>query len=203
MVFGGRRVGLKHIFTDPLFRDATKRRHDKRATYDRQQGYYFAAALVFLALYLGAVWRRPRYNAMVLSMMVVFALLISSRYYWSMLILLFTWQRQDDNDQWYPALWPAGMVFAICADFFHYAPTQSDFYFHYVRFNYRLGFMLVVWAVLLIIQNLYEMKLLDRPLEFLRPRLGPLGRFVPKSIGVVAPPAPPPEPEPEPTSSPA
>ncbi|MDP8224422.1 MAG: glycosyltransferase 87 family protein [Candidatus Lernaella stagnicola] len=168
-VYGGRRVGLKHLFTKPFGYGPDDGHFDKRRMLKKQKPYYWAAAAAFLALFLAATWRRGRFNAVLLAMIVVFALLVSSRYYWSMIAFLLFWQRNDEDDEeWHPTIFAGVAVFFVSWHLWRYIPTVKDFYFHYIRFNSLIAMLFAAWALWLIGKDMRDVGWLARPERALR-----------------------------------
>ncbi|MEM7583826.1 MAG: hypothetical protein AAF560_10635, partial [Acidobacteriota bacterium] len=87
-VFGERRVGLKHAFTHRLGSFELGRDNDRRQSYKEQRVVY---GLVAAALLAGCAWvsaRSRSWDAMLLGLVPIFALIVTSRYYASYLALV-------------------------------------------------------------------------------------------------------------------
>lgn len=88
-LYGERRVGLQFLFTYELgsldFNDSEAARVP---IYQRQKGLFAASAAGLLVYTLVVAWRQRSWNARLLGLVPTFALLVTSRYYWSYLALL-------------------------------------------------------------------------------------------------------------------
>jgi len=177
--FGGRRVGLRHYFTDPLFQNTEGKEIHKKRTYRKQKPYYYAAATLFVMIFLAAAWRRRPFNAMLMSMMVVFALLVSSRYYWSMLALFLLWERDTDEPGWHPSFWQVLLIFTMAIAYYDYAPTQSDYYYHYLFIDRNLALGLLAMAGVQMVRDAYALGWLNAPIRAVR---GPIDRLAPRWV---------------------
>ncbi len=96
-LFGKARVGLKRVFVHdlgdldrlrPEAASSPRLRRDPRLIYDQQRPLYVASAAAFLLVFLLAVRRQRTWDAQLLGLVPAFALLVTSRYYWSYLALL-------------------------------------------------------------------------------------------------------------------
>jgi len=158
-VTGGKRIGLKHIFTHE-FGEAIKKRVDdvshRRRTFDKQKDWYTTAAVVMLLVFLVALWFCTPFNAMLLSMMPVFILLVASRYYWSILALLALWQVRDDEQPWRIAFWAPLIAYGIVAEWFHKALSVGFDYAHYIYYNKLIAAGLLTLCLILIIVGIRE-----------------------------------------------
>jgi hypothetical protein len=171
MIFGEGRVGLQHIFTHEFGDEEQFERGTgaRKRTYERQAAAYYVAAVAFLALYLGAIWRRAKLNGVLVSMMLVYILFVPSHYYWSILALLPFWRVRADGP-WQPALVPALTAFFVPAGWYHYAHDHTFQYAQYIRFDWLLGGCWLVLALYLVFVNLRDTGWLAR----IHPRLAAL-----------------------------
>lgn len=88
-VYGERRIGLKHVFTHDLASlDFDESPSERRESFARQEGVYVVVAGIFVLIGAAAVLRRSVPDALLLGLVPLFALAVSSRYYWSCLSLL-------------------------------------------------------------------------------------------------------------------
>lgn len=158
-VTGGKRIGLKHIFTHQ-FGDSIKKKTDGEASRERafakQKDWYTTAAVLMLLVFLPALWFCKPINALLLSVMPVFILLVASRYYWSILALLAFWQVEDDDRPWRIPLWAPLIAFAIVAEWFHTAMTVSFDYAQYVYYNKLIAAGLLTLCLVQIIFGVRE-----------------------------------------------
>jgi hypothetical protein len=163
MTFGEGRVGLGHVFTHRFGAEKFERGTEQRKrAYERQEGAYWAAAIVFLALYLATVWRRGRVNAVLWSMLPVYVLLVPSHYYWSILAFLPLFG-VPGGKTWRPSL-PATLTALLApAGWYQNALSQSFQYAQYIRFDWLLGFAFAIVAVFLLVHDLQAMGLVKLP----------------------------------------
>jgi hypothetical protein len=169
--FGGRRVGLKHYFTNPLFKNTEGKDLHKKRVLRAQKPYYLAAATFFVLIFVAAVWRRRPFNAMLMSMMVIFALLVSSRYYWSMLALFLLWERDTEEPGWHPSFWQVVLIFTMAIAYYDYAPTQADYYYHYLFIDRNLALGLLAMAGVQMVRDAYALGWLNLPIQAFRGRV--------------------------------
>lgn len=88
-LYGERRVGLQHLFTHELGSfDIREDRAERRLHFEHQRPYYLATAVALLALFAYVAWHQRSWAAQYLGLVPIFALLVTSRYYWSYLALL-------------------------------------------------------------------------------------------------------------------
>jgi hypothetical protein len=87
-MYGNQRCGLKHLFTHPHGKATLSEVVDKELAFSSQKKLCYVSAGILLALYLVTVVRKDGVDAMVWGLIVIFTLLVSSRYYWSIIILL-------------------------------------------------------------------------------------------------------------------
>jgi len=140
-VYGERRVGLKHVFT----RDAAavvrgESDVDPRAAFARRQGLYAAAAAVFLLAWLAAAPRRRAPDALLLGLAPLYALAVSSRYYWSYLALLPLLEPEEPPRRDWPALGQVGL-YGVVALYEAVRRPEPDAL--YLVFNLCLGVLLL------------------------------------------------------------
>jgi hypothetical protein len=158
MIFGQGRVGLQHIFTHRLGDEFETSEKARKRSYEGQSGAYYAAAVLFLALFLAAVWRRSNLNALLLSTMLVYIFLVPSHYYWSILSILPFW-RVKAGKRWSPALLPALTAFIVPAGWYAYALSQRFEYARFIMFDWLLGLCFLAVTGWLIVVNLHDMNL--------------------------------------------
>lgn len=144
-VYGERRVGLEHVFS----RDAGavvrgESDADPREATDRRRGLYIAAAAVFVLAWLAATLRRAVPDALLLGLAPLFALAVSSRYYWSYLTLLPLLEPPDDpgRPSWTDGLGlaQAGLYGAVSL---YELVRDPEPYALYMVFNVGLGLLLL------------------------------------------------------------
>jgi hypothetical protein len=102
--FGGRRIGLQHFFTHKMS-NPLSRRGDRRANWEEQKNLWRGTALVMCLLWLAAMVRstgddEDPLDAMLLSMAVVFAVIVLSRYYWGAAGLFFALGMRERDGPW-------------------------------------------------------------------------------------------------------
>ncbi|MCO4769584.1 MAG: hypothetical protein KDA24_06090 [Deltaproteobacteria bacterium] len=102
--FGGRRIGLQHFFTHKMSNPLSKR-GDRRQNWEDQQNLWRAGALLMSLLWLGAMLKsagddEEPLDAMLLSMAVVFAVIVLSRYYWGVAGLFFVMGARGRDGPW-------------------------------------------------------------------------------------------------------
>ncbi len=89
-LFGEARIGLQRVFTHDLEKPSRAQTLsvDRRSVYQKQRLYFFIAAAALLTFFLIVVRRQRTWNAQLLGLVPIFALLVTSRYYGSYLALL-------------------------------------------------------------------------------------------------------------------
>lgn len=91
--FGGRRLGLQHFFTHDMSAGFNwKARYRRRDAWENQETMWKVTAGLMCLLWLGAMLKVSEsdpLDAMLLSMAVVFAVIVLSRYYWGVGALFF------------------------------------------------------------------------------------------------------------------
>ena len=94
-LYGQARVGLERIFTHDLgsidLMPSARQKQttgDRRAIYEKQRMLYVLSAAALLIFFLLVVRRQRSWDAQLLGLVPMFALLVTSRYYWSYLALL-------------------------------------------------------------------------------------------------------------------
>jgi len=102
--FGGRRIGLQHFFTHKMSNPLSKR-GDRRDNWKQQEGLWQGTAIAICLLWLGAMIKstgddEEPLDAMLLSMAVVFAVIVLSRYYWGVAGLFFVLGRRGRDGPW-------------------------------------------------------------------------------------------------------
>jgi len=102
--FGGRRIGLQHFFTHKMS-NPLSRRGDRRANWAEQKNLWRGTALVMCLLWLGSMLKsagddEDPLDAMLLSMAVVFAVIVLSRYYWGVAGLFFLLGLRERDGPW-------------------------------------------------------------------------------------------------------
>ncbi len=169
MTYGEQRMGLKHLFTHELGSDDYRAGNARRKNLDEQKDLYLVSAGLLLLLLLPTWWTtRRETNAMLLMHGVFFALLISSRYYWSVMALFPLWQvlsnagesppdadrSSKESQPWYaPIAWPALLPFLISAAWFYDALEQTNKYIRYLHLNTLILIALVTLMGLLLGQE--------------------------------------------------
>jgi hypothetical protein len=145
--FGDARIGLQHVFThDPSAGLRWERKEQRRRVWPEQQVAWGAAAAILLALWGTAVWRGvdDPLEAMILTLAVVFAVLVLSRYYWTVGCLLFLLGGRERDGPREGLI--AGALFGLVALFYAYAAVDGSSYGRYLLANVA---WLVFWVVLL------------------------------------------------------
>jgi hypothetical protein len=145
--FGNSRIGLQHPFTHDVTTGTDWRLKEWRhRTWPKQKGAWMVTALALGLLFVVAVARgvEDPLEAMVLSLAVVFAGIVLSRYYWTVACLLFLLGGRERDGPREGLL--AGGLFALIALFYAYASVESRSFGQYVLAN---AAWLVFWAVLL------------------------------------------------------
>ena len=145
-VFGERRVGLKHYFTTPTSPDQNIRKWrkgDKSEAFEQRKWSYRAAALVML-LMLAAVYRRKRgTDAMIWGLPAIFALLVSSRYYWSMLGVLPLLNQDEEDGR--PSFSGSLVGLIVVGSWYFYADRLESNYERYVTLNTVIMLCFYIW----------------------------------------------------------
>ena len=102
--FGGRRIGLQHFYTHDVSKgfdwDARYRRRD---AWEKQETLWKVSAGVMVLFWLIAMLRigdSDPLDAMILSMAVVFAVIVLSRYYWGVGALFFVLGARGRDGPW-------------------------------------------------------------------------------------------------------
>ncbi len=142
-VFGERRIGLGHLLTHPLgsFEPAANRQ-ERRENRERQQGAFTVAAFGLGCAFVFVAWRQRSWNARLLGLVPIYALFVTSRYYWSYLALM----PLAGGRRGPPAArsrWLAGMQLVSFAAFYALLPRLGDPYAAYVL----LGALVLVYLV--------------------------------------------------------
>lgn len=153
-VVGERRVGLEHLFTRDL--DSPEERpslSERRRTLEEQRMAYSVAAVALLGLWAAVVWRRRPEDALLLGLVVVFALTVSSRYYWSYLALLPLLGNADHPRRAGPRWIAAGQV-AVFAAFFAFSRGTTAPYATYWLLNALLTAYFVVLLLAYLVRDL-------------------------------------------------
>jgi hypothetical protein len=149
-LYGERRVGLKHFFTHNLRSfELDESQSDRRRLFERQEGLYLAATAVFLTLFLLAVRRRSIPDAFLFGLLPFFALAVSSRYYWSYLVLLPLLARPGPQGRRRVRTLDVAQA-AVYLLYYSYVLRQGDPYAAYSIFNLLLAaFFLILLGVYL------------------------------------------------------
>ncbi len=150
--FGDKRIGLQHPFTHPLGKGLSDfgPKTERRATWPDQKRYWLAAAAVLLALWAVAALRagdeRDPLDAMVFALPVLFAVLVLSRYYWTVACLFFLLGgRERDGPR---EAWLGGGMLLWCAVQYAWQLREPDDFGWYVVANWLLlGFFAVALAI--------------------------------------------------------
>lgn len=142
-LFGERRVGLPFLFTHELGSpEFDESRAERESIYERQRGPLLAATVVLLGFFVYTAWHQRSWNARLLGLVPIFALLVTSRYYWSYLSLL----PLAGGPRGPPAVrtrWLAGTQLLLFAAFYGFELRNNDNYATYVV----LGALLTVYLV--------------------------------------------------------
>ena len=146
--FGNKRIGLQHIFTHDFGLEQGRwgKKEWRRSTWPEQKKYWVASAGLLLLLWGLGTWRRSGVelnplSSIVFSLMVVFALIVISRYYWSAACLFFLLGGRDRDGPWEGAL--AGGLLLVVAVFYLLSPGIETNFGQYHRANV----LLVLWAL--------------------------------------------------------
>lgn len=102
--FGGRRIGLQHFFTHKMSNPLSER-GNRRNNWEEQENLWRGTALLMCVLWLGAMLKSAGddadpLDAMLLSMAVVFAGVVLSRYYWGIAGLFFVLGMRNRDGPW-------------------------------------------------------------------------------------------------------
>lgn len=154
-VYGSRRVGLKHLFTrdaGTLVRGESE--VNPREVLAGRQGLYTAAAAVFVVAWLAAALRRNTSDALLLGLAPLFALAVSSRYYWSYLALLPLLEPDERSRADWPALGQVGLYGVVSLYELLRDPKP---YALYMVFNLGLGLLLLGLLALYLRRDLAEL----------------------------------------------
>ena len=138
-VFGERRVGLQFLFTHKLGSfDTDESVREREKTFEDQHGFYLAGAAAMMVVFLIVARKQTPWDAQILGLVPVFALLVTSRYYWSYLALipLVGWRRGPPLNN--ARRLGAGQL-ALFATFYLYDALGGGTYSTYVVFNISLA----------------------------------------------------------------
>ena len=102
--FGGRRIGLQHFFTHKMSNPLSKR-GDRRQNWEDQENLWRGTAFVMCLLWLVAMVRsagddETPLDVMLLSLAIVFAAIVLSRYYWGVAGLFFVMGMRTRDGPW-------------------------------------------------------------------------------------------------------
>jgi len=146
--FGDSRIGLQHIFTHDFGMEEGRweLKAGRRSNWPGQKKYWVAsAAALFLLWGIGTVRRageeRDPLASLVFSLIMVFALIVLSRYYWSVACLFFLVGGRDRDGPW-EGLVAAGLLLVV-AGFYLLSPGIDSSFGEYHRGN----LLLLCWAV--------------------------------------------------------
>ncbi|MFQ5525910.1 MAG: hypothetical protein ACE5GX_06565 [Thermoanaerobaculia bacterium] len=134
-LYGERRVGLQFLFTHrlgSLHFDETVA--ERQTIYERQESVYAVSAAVLIVGFLLVVRRRRPEEALLLGLVPVFAVTVSSRYYWSYLALLplLGGRRGALADD---PRWLGGAQLLVFAGYYLYDSLHGDPYSAYIVLN--------------------------------------------------------------------
>ena len=88
-VLGEQRIGLKHAFTaGPEWLEDTINKQDRAMLLQQRVYFYWIACTALVTAYLLVAWRSKPIDALILGMILVFSMLVLSRYYYGMLALI-------------------------------------------------------------------------------------------------------------------
>ncbi len=150
-LLGERRVGLQFLFTHRLGSfDFDESREERALTLHRQRYPLVITQALLLASFLVAAGRERSWNAQLLALVPIFALLVTSRYYWSYLALLpLTGGRRGP-----PAVrsrWLGAAQLLIFSVYYLFAGRIDDPYAAYVVLNGAL-LVYLVFALSLVLR---------------------------------------------------
>lgn len=151
--FGDKRLGLQHIFTHDwgglAFGDWRNKEH-RYDTWPEQKTAWAGVALLLLALWGAASWRaaeheRDPLDSLAFALVVVFAGIVLSRYYWSAaVLLLLVGGRERDGPR---EAWLAAGLLGLVAVYYLVAGNTEDQFGRYVLANIGLSVFLVLALV--------------------------------------------------------
>jgi len=141
-------VGLRQIAVHDFAGGRWPMSHQERERVT--EGYqlpYLVAASILLGLTLLAMLRRDDHDGLLLGLAVIFFLLILSRYYISVALLLFTWQGLTRRQALLANIWLFGLELGYYAQLLLLSPTVRQ---RYVFFNLGLlvYFCFILWIFL-------------------------------------------------------
>jgi hypothetical protein len=145
-VFGQRRVGLKHYFTTPTTASQNIRRwrtEDKREAFEQRKWAYRAAALVMLLMLIGIYRKKRGADAMIWGLPTIFALLVSSRYYWSVLGVLPLLNQDQEHGK--PSFSGSLVGLVVVGSWYFYADRLPGNYARYVTLNTVIMLCFYIW----------------------------------------------------------
>jgi hypothetical protein len=88
-VLGEQRIGLEHAYTaGPDWLGDTINKSGRAALLQQRAYLYWIACVTLVTAYLLVAWRSRPIDALILGMIVVFSVLVLSRYYYGMLVLI-------------------------------------------------------------------------------------------------------------------
>jgi len=146
--FGNKRIGLQHVFTHDFSLEKGRwgKKKWRRDIWPSQKKYWAGSAAVILLLWGIGTWRRSGVElnplgAIVFTLVAIFALLVMSRYYWSVACLFFLLGGRDRDGPWEGLV--AGGLLLVVAGFYLLSPGIETSFGQYHRAN----LLLTLWAV--------------------------------------------------------
>jgi len=149
MAYGDGRVGLRHIFTHQPGSDRWERPNQRREVFQRQRVWAWGLSALMLGLLVVALRRADEVDAVVMLTIALFALSVTSCYYWAVLAMwaLLGRGRAPPPGVAWPALGLAlafapSLVYWVCAAF------QEEKYPQWLVVNgcMLIGFLVVLTA---------------------------------------------------------
>jgi UDP-N-acetylmuramoyl-tripeptide--D-alanyl-D-alanine ligase len=170
-ITGSRRVGMKHLFTQKLFSPTPpKGGYEKGENLENQKIIYTLLQLVMLCGVAFTVFRKRGTDAMLWMMPAFFALVVSSRYYWSVCTCLALLNITDGKRR--PSTAGSILPLGIIACWYFYSKKVADPFLRYVFVNglFTLGFFLMmVWDF---VSEKTDRKIIPRATKFTIPAFG-------------------------------
>jgi len=133
---GPKRIGLKHLFVDDLSTPDIINDY-RRKSFKKQRWMWYGAATLMGAMFFLVILRRSRSDSFILGLLFIFTVLVLSRYYWALMILLFLLQAHD-RSRWRQAYADVLMLMMV--------PLYYLFYWQ-MRNNYA-SYMTATWVLL-------------------------------------------------------
>jgi hypothetical protein len=153
--YWNRSTGLKHFFVHDIgdfsensfTTDPTSRKEILK----RQSGWYAGSSAVFGVLLLISLWiTRSDTNAILLSSIAVFVLLVSSHYYWAIFGLLPLWRNGDSDARKPMFLAPILVTFLVPATWYWFALDHQLGFQRFVFLDLLMGLAFLVVMTTLI-----------------------------------------------------